>query len=148
MAGSPSTPERGRVLAGLVAEASFGVLPLIVVLLVVLYSGHSGRLFASPEWAFGASILFGQGLVKFAVGIGRGGSAANGPVALAVTLLVVLGLAPSLLILMMVLQSVEAAAPVPAWLCAAQVVFFVASIIVYLLFGAVGELWGPKRRGS
>src|SRR5262245_43996850 len=109
--------ERGRVLAGLVAEVCFGVLPLLVVVFVVLHSGHPRAIVASPEWAFGASILFGQGLVKFAVGIGRGGSAATGPVALALALLIVLGLAPSLLVLMMVLESVEAKKEVATWLC-------------------------------
>jgi uncharacterized membrane protein len=133
--------ERARVLAGLGAEVSFGVLPLLVVLFALLHSGHANKMFSAAEWSFGASILFGQGLVKFAVGIGRGGSAATGPVALALALLIVFGLAPSLLTLLMVLQSLETKTEVSTWLRVAQVVLFLASVVTYLVYGTVGELW-------
>lgn len=57
--------ERSRIFAGLAAEVSFAILPLLVVLMVLTYLQHASTFFASPEWSFGASILFGQTLVKF-----------------------------------------------------------------------------------
>jgi len=93
-------PERGSILAGLAAEVSFAVLPLIVVLMVCIHLGSPSNFLASPEWSFGASILFGQTLVKFVSGLTRGAQAATGPVALAVALLVVFAIVPSLIVLL------------------------------------------------
>lgn len=137
--------ERGRIISGLAAEVAFAVLPLLVVLLVVVvHLGHSSsHFFSSPEWSFGAAILFGQSLVKFVSGIARGGAAATGPVALAIALILVFGLVPSLVVLDMTLQSEGGAG---LWLQVSQVILFSIAIFVYMLFGVVGEVWNPTRR--
>ena len=141
--------ERGKVMAALVAEVSFAVLPLLVVLMVRVNADDAAAVFASPEWVFGAAILFGQALVKFVVGLARGGSAAAGPVALAVAVVIVFGLAPSLMTLSMTLRAEIHATqasqhtvtgPAP-WLQVLHVVLFVGAIIGYLILGTVGELW-------
>ena len=139
--------ERGRVISGLAAEVAFAVLPLLVVLLVVVVhlNRPSSHFFSSPEWSFGAAILFGQSLVKFVSGIARGGSAAVGPVALAIALILVFGLVPSLVVLDMTLQSEGDAG---FWLQASQVVLFCIATGVYMLFGTVGEVWHPTRRAG
>jgi len=142
--------ERTGILSGLAAEVAFAVLPLLVVLMVVVYKRQSSHLFASPEWSFGAAILFGQSLVKFVSGLARGGKAATGPVALLVSLLVVFGLVPSLVVLSMTLLSwegEEAKRDPAGWLQVCQVIFFAGSAIMYLLLGFIGEAWG-KRFGN
>jgi hypothetical protein len=139
--------ERSRILAGLAAEVSFAVLPLVVMLMVLVHAGHSNRILSAAEWSFGASILFGQTLVKFVSGLARGGSAAIGPVALAVALLVVFGLSPSLMVLTMTLQAAEAGQKAAPWLCGAQVFLFCGSAIVYMLLGTVGEMWRQNEPG-
>lgn len=133
--------ERNRIFAGLAAEVAFAMLPLIVVAIVVLNADHSAGLFASPEWTFGAAILFGQTLVKFVSGLAQGGDASKGPVALAVSLLMVFGLAPSLLVLLITLQIVEEGNVPPHWLQATQVLLFAGATLVYMLLGTIGELW-------
>jgi hypothetical protein len=113
--GTERASERNRICSGLAAEVAFALLPLLVVLMVVIHTGHSHRLFSSPEWSFGAAILFGQSLVKFVSGIARGGAAARGPVALFVALLVVFGLVPSLSVLHMTLETVETKTDPARW---------------------------------
>lgn len=134
--------ERGRVLSALIAEIVFAILPLIVVLMVAVQFGRASSWFASSEWAFGAAILFGQSLAKFVVGLTRGDRAAGGPVALAVALLIVFGIAPALILLVMNLIAFEGGGGPEEWLQMAQVSAFVLASVAYLVFGTVGELWG------
>lgn len=140
-AGNKSS-NRPRILAGLTAEVAFAVLPLLTLLMVLLYTSHQRHLFASPEWSFGAAILFGQAVVKFVAGLARAGAAAPGPVALVVTLVVVFGLVPSLIVLTMTLHSSEVGTFPNRGLQVAQVVLFCGGAIIYLLLGVIGEQWG------
>jgi hypothetical protein len=117
------------------------VLPLLVVFLARFHADHPERLFAAPEWAFGAAILFGQALVKFIVGLARGGEGAAGPVALTVALVVVFGLVPSLFVLNKTLEATESGVPVAVWLRNTQVVWFFLGAVTYLILGAIGETW-------
>jgi hypothetical protein len=143
---------RSRIFSGLAAEVAFTMLPLLVVLIVLFE--RSVRLFSSPEWSFGAAILFGQSLVKFVSGLSRGGAASTGPMALAIALLVVFGLVPSLVVLTMTLQVLEShgesclpcSPPVPLPLQVTQVVLFVLAALVYMLLGALGEMYERKFR--
>jgi hypothetical protein len=128
------------IIAGLLAEVLFAVLPLVVVFMVLMHVEHSKMIFSSPEWSFGASILFGQSLIKFISGIARGGSA-NGPVALACMLIIVFGLVPSLIILIMTLLAQEAKQEAACWLQYAQVAIFALGAIAYTVLGLLGEVW-------
>src|SRR6185295_11488878 len=105
------TFNRRRVFAGLFAEVSFTTLPLLIMLIVLLNYEHGEHIVQSPEWSFGAAILF--------------------------------GLAPSLLVLTLVLIDMEAIPRrEPAeWLSVLQVVLFLLGAATYLVFGTVGELW-------
>ena len=146
----PMRLDRRRAFAGLFAEVSFAGLPLLVVLMVLLRYARGGEVIASPEWSFGAAILFGQALVKFSTGVAHGGRAAHGPVALAVTLILVLGLAPSLLVLTLILIDTEAdpRRHPETWLGATQVVLFTVSAVTYCVFGLIGEIWRHGANGA
>lgn len=133
--------KRSRIFAGLAAEIVFTILPLLVVLMVLLHAHRATHFFGAPEWAFGAAILFGQTLVKFVSGLARGGSAATGPVALLVALLVVFGLVPSLFVLYITLEMLVAQHEPGRWLQISQVVLFLGAVAMYLVLGTVGETW-------
>jgi hypothetical protein len=140
--------ERARIASGLAAEVAFAVLPLLIVLLFIVSGDlpQISRFFASPEWSFGSAILIGQSLVKFVSGIGKGGSAAAGPVALVISLVLVFLLAPTLFVLFLSLQAESKPSP---WLGLAQVILFALAAGVYILLGLVGELWNvPKQAGE
>ncbi len=133
--------DRGRIFAGLAAEVSFAALPLLVVVMVFIHVEHGSHMFASPEWTFGAAILFGQTLVKFVSNLARGGAAARGPVALIVALIVVFGLVPSLFVLDWSLQSYETGSEFRRLLQASQVGLFCGAAAVYMLLGTIAEMW-------
>jgi hypothetical protein len=123
------------------AETLFSCLPLVVVLAVLSQAGHARLYWASPEWSFGASILFAQSIVRFVNGLIRaGGRTVGGPVAFTIAIVVVLGLVPSLTVLTMTLQTIESRQFVSPWLQSFQVLLFVLSIAAYLLLGTVSEV--------
>src|SRR5215475_12806633 len=135
-----SMPSRGAIMAGLAAEVSFATLPLVVVVIVLIHIGHGPKILSHPEWSFGASILFGQTLVKFTSGLARRGHAATGPFALAVALIIVFALVPSLLVLTLALQTAEGGLVAGPWLRAFQLTLFLLSAAAYMVLGAVGEV--------
>src|SRR5262249_40866832 len=94
--GKMEISDRPKVVSGLSAEVAFAVLPLLVVLMVFLDLHHSIGFFASPEWSFGAAILFGQSFIRLVTGLVQRGKAAQGPVALIIAMLLVFGLTPSI----------------------------------------------------
>lgn len=133
--------KRRRIVAGLAAEVIFAILPLLVVFMVLLIAQHPDHVFMKPEWSFGASILFGQALVRFVSGLAHGGRAATGPVALVVALIVVFGLAPSLFVLFWTLHQAESRILPGRWQQAIQVVLFCGASVMYMLLGVIGESW-------
>ncbi len=136
-------------LAAQVAEVLFSCLPLIVVLGVLFQGGHTPTYFASPEWSFGACILFAQTVVRFVTGLMRaGGRAVSGPVACAIAVVVVLGLVPSLLVLTMTLQTLDSGTRVSPWLQLFQVLLFLLSAIAYVLLGTVGEVMAARAQST
>ena len=140
----PDNQRRNQAMAGVASELLFAGLPLVGVFLVFVYLGRPERWAHSAEWAFGAAILFGQTVVKFTSGVSRGGAAAA-PVALATTLLIVAGLAPSLLVLTMVLLASESQHEPEVWLRRAQVGLFVVASCCYFVLGTIGELWRHRQ---
>jgi hypothetical protein len=137
-----------RIFAGLAAEVTLATLPLLVTLFVLLHLAHFDGFFGSPEWSFGAAILFGQTLAKFAGGLVSAGRAAPGPVSLIIAALIVFGIAPALLVLAVTLQAAEERSHVSAWLEAGQVLLFVASAVLYMLLGAVSERWIDREEST
>lgn len=144
--------ERKRILAGAAAEVLFALLPLVFVAMVLLHKDHSTALLASPEWSFGAAILFGQAVVKFMTGLVRRGASqsyvSNGPVALIVTTVIVLGLGPSLFTLTMILQAAEERADPGHWLKVLQITLFFGAVVAYMLLSTVGESLSNDERGE
>src|SRR2546422_66704 len=92
--------------SAIVAEFLFILVPLLVLTLVFQYQGKAWvSLFASPEWAFASALLFGQTVMKFVTGIASAAPASKERVALFVSLLLVLGLIPAMLVLALILVS-------------------------------------------
>jgi hypothetical protein len=122
--------------ATLWAELLFVFLPFLITVLALAYKKSIVSVFFVPEWALAAAILTGQTVVKFISGLMKYGENINlGAVALVISGLIVLLLAPSLAILSFMLVS-----PTPVlWLGVVQIVFFCISVFFYLLLGKVSE---------
>jgi len=119
------------------AELMFVFMPLVIIVVAFAYKGQLVTSAFSPEWAFGASILFGQTLVKFilmTVGIASSGREISlGALALLISAFIVLLVVPSLLVLVLVLIT-----DTPSILLAiAQIGLFILSVLAYLVLGGV-----------
>jgi hypothetical protein len=126
-----------NALAALCAELAFVVLPLVVTLLIIgLGPGDSDHgLWGSPEWSFASAILFGQALVRFVSGTTAKGGMAWERIALAVSLIFVLGVVPSLTLLTIVMKSGDV-----GWeVAVAQLTLFGLGIVAFLVFGGMGH---------
>jgi len=127
-------------------ELLFAVLPLVVVAIVLRHMGDGWMSVAgSAEWSFGTSILFGQSVVKLVAGVARSTLSAWAPVALTVALVMVLGLVPSIVVLVLVLQ-VEHPKHPPTPLVIAQLTLFSLSMVCFLVLGSIGDVLASKRR--
>jgi len=139
--------DRPKVVSGLSAEVAFAVLPLLVVLMVFLDLHHSIGFFASPEWSFGAAILFGQSFIRLVTGLVQRGKAAQGPVALIIAMLLVFGLTPSIVALVFILRASELHSEPSLWMQVLQVALFALAAVAYVVLGTIGEEWNrPGRR--
>jgi hypothetical protein len=136
-----SSRTRGAV-ASIAAELLFVFLPLIVIAIIRLNNGSTVReLLSVPDWSFGTAILLGQGLVKLVSGVAAQRPAARWQVvALIVSAMVVLGLVPSLMVLaLMLTQTTPSVA-----LVATQMSLFVLSVVIFLVFGSLGQTLMPE----
>ena len=94
-----------NVLAASASEFLFVVLPLIVLTIIFLHNDRGSEIMASPEWSFGAAVLFGNGLVKLVGGLSARGGMHGERVGLFCAIILVLGLVPSLVVLSLILLS-------------------------------------------
>jgi hypothetical protein len=129
-------------IAGAFAEWLFALLPLVVVaVIVMLYLGELPSWLESPEWAFGASILAGQALVRFVAGAARAGNLSSERVALYASALSVILVVPANVVLALVILSEEvgdghASSP----LVIAQVVLFCLASVMFVFLGTLAHL--------
>ena len=121
------------------AEFLFILLPFIVSGIIFSHKGNYSKLFEMHEWSLAAAVLIGQSLIKFISGM-----LANRVtytvhwerVAFAIAFLIVAGLAPSLIILSLVLvDGVHSPG-----LMIAQLGIFVLGVVIFFAFGAGGEI--------
>jgi len=122
------------IKASSITEALFVFLPFIIIIMVSIYQ-HDGtewwRIFYIPEWAFAAVILFGQTIVRFAALLpSHDIPLVSGPVILILTILLVVFLIPSLIVLVLLLQSPQ---PPHIALIIAQLFSFFLALFTYLL---------------
>lgn len=121
---------RGIVMAA--AESSFIMLPLIVTAIVEATHSHYVQIIATPEWAFGASVLSGQLILADAQALGPRHASDAWPVALLAFYIVAL-LVPAMTVLTLVLSMEEP----PFILDLSQVLIFAASLLAFIVAGGV-----------
>jgi hypothetical protein len=137
-----------RTGSGLLAEVMFVVMPLMAIFLIGLkhiqppinVPPSHPSIVASPEWSVGAIILFGQVIVKFTMSVAKQSRVAAGPLALVLVMLLVLGLLPSLFLLIYATDAREGYGKADDFLNIAQVTMFTIAAIVYILLGMICEL--------
>lgn len=123
--------------AGIVAELLFVLLPLVVITIIRLVDLETiGAIMRLPDWSFASAVLFGQSIVKLVGGVAAQRSPGRWEaISLVVSILVVLGLVPALVVLALTL-SLESP---PSGLIILQVLLFVVSIGVFATIGRLGH---------
>jgi hypothetical protein len=126
-----------KELPALIAEFLFVLLPLLVVAIVRLSEAVPDKILTAPEWAFGASVLFGLTVVKFVMGFAAREHIFNWQlVGLLTAVLLVFGLVPSLIVLSIILNQPDSS----FWLGIAQVLLFVLGAVCFMTLGTLGQM--------
>lgn len=122
-------------LAAQCSELLFAILPFAVVFLIFAFQKKGWVSYVmAPEWAFASALLFGQTVVKIVQGTLKAGYSVAIPVViLVVSMLIVLGLVPSMVLLALILASPDA----PLWMGISQLVLALIAAATFLLFGTI-----------
>ncbi len=120
----------------LISELLFTILPIIVISIVRSYKNELNLIFYNEEWAMISIILFGQSIVKFSSGIANAKLKFRWQlVSLIISLIIIFGLIPSIIILIINLINEE----IVIGLYIVQIVLVVISIIVFFIIGYLGQ---------
>jgi cytochrome c oxidase subunit IV len=126
---------RNSLLATM-GEYLFILLPLVVLAFVLLMTDNKHHnLLTTPEWSFGAAILFGQAVQRIAAAASRTQAYRWEKTTLLVSALLVLGLVPSLLTLALVIHLDHCTRA----LAYSQILLFSIGSLAFLLFGAASH---------
>jgi len=128
-------------VAGAVAEWFFAVLPLLVVTIVMTHLGRSTMILESAEWAFGASILAGQALVRLVAGVVRAKKLAIERVILGISTILVLVVVPANITLALVIMAEANDQHISSLLVTAQAGLFFFSSALFILIASFAHLW-------
>lgn len=120
----------------LASELLFTLLPLLILIIVRSYEYKCEIIFYNTEWAIMAIILFGQSIVKFSSGISNSSLKFRWQlVSLIISVIIVFGLIPSIVILIINLLSKENVFS----MYILQMIMFVISIATFFIVGYLGQ---------
>jgi hypothetical protein len=117
-------------IAYAIGEISFIFLPFIVMIIIFSFKENLGNILNQPEWSLAASVMFGQSIIKLIYSIRKSRGVYFYRLGAVISLLVILGLVPSLTVLSLIFISTI----VPLWLIVLQMILFIISAILF--FGA------------
>lgn len=122
----------------ILSEVLFVLLPIFVIGLVLFFIESDKNIFISYEWSFASIILFGQSIVKFSSGISTFKTEKRWQfISLILSAIIVFGLIPSVLVLVLLLVNKTQ----NLLIYIIQMVLFILSIIVYFIFGTIGQIY-------
>lgn len=133
-------------VAGAIAEWLFAIVPLIVLSIVLSHLQHGGDVLESAEWSFGASVLAGQGVVRFVSGLVKGQDLSVDRVLLGVSAALVFVVVPANIILALVLMNKEEDPPkhLSSLMVTGQVSLFVVASLLFIVAASFGHLWARR----
>ena len=130
--------ERSRLIV--YGEVAFFILPFFIILVVAHRKNDLDLILHSPDWSLGSMMVVGQALVRFVAGLikdsGKKSWEASYLWIIALLFLVLFFLTNY------ILQLGEPPKPIGSLF---QVCFFFISIVIYLIFGGIGQILLDKR---
>jgi hypothetical protein len=142
-----SSREAFTAVSGALAEWFFAMLPLLVVTIVMTHLGKSSVVLESAEWAFGASILAGQALVRFFAGAVRARSLSMERVTLGISSILVFVVVPANIILALVIITEANDQHISSLLATSQAGLFVLASVLFVFVASFAHLW-TKANGN
>lgn len=162
-AGKPTTQaeasqDNPKLLTWLVIilDLVFVFFPFFIYAFVLAYQNRLHTIFTLSEWAFASTLLFGQAMIKFLLGLLSGRPPKHPLKLVFVTALIAMfGFVPSFVVLIFVLlNSTGATNPAAAdamfphgWIVA-QLIMFLLSVTAYMYFAGAGEYWRHVNENS
>lgn len=132
-------------LAGGATEWLFAILPLIIISIVMIHLQQIDEIFSVPEWAFGASVLGSQALVKFVGGVSRTANLSLERVVFVATLIVVTIIGPANIVLALgILHAMGGQTSLSTALIMLQGILFAMATIAYFLMSVLSHLWSTQ----
>ena len=133
-------------VAGALAEWLFAIVPLIVLSIVLSHLQHGGDVLESAEWSFGASVLAGQGVVRFVSGLVKGQHLSVDRVLLGVSAALVFVVVPANIVLALVLMNKEEdpTKHLSSLMVTGQVSLFVVASLLFIVAASFGHLWSRR----
>jgi hypothetical protein len=139
----------------IILDLVFVFFPFLIYAFVLSYQNRLHTIFSLSEWAFASTLLFGQAMVKFLLGL-LSGRRPKYPLKLVfvTVLMAMFGFVPSLVVLLFVLlnsgggNSVAASAMFPHGWVVAQMVMFLLAVVAYIYFAGAGEYWRHVNENS
>jgi hypothetical protein len=137
---------QARAVVAAVSELLFALLPFAVVFIVFAYQQRAWyEYIMAPEWAFASALLFGQSIVKIVQGTLNLGKGINVPaVMLTISLLIIVGLVPSMVLLAIVLTGKDA----PLWMGITQVILAIVAGVFFVIFAAIAHEYSTSTSTS
>jgi hypothetical protein len=120
----------------LTSEFLFTLLPIVILIIVRSYQCDFKGIFYNTEWSIISIILFGQSVVKFSSGISNSNKKIKWQlVALIISLIIIFGLIPSVIILVLNLTSNS----LSLGTYITQSILFILSSLTFFIIGTIGQ---------
>lgn len=122
----------------IITEILFAILPIIVISFVLILNGKFSELFNKSELSFVAVVLFGQTLIRFLSGIAKSTKRKKWfLMSFYAAIIFVIGVIPSVILLITIYQNTNLQDIIFIF----QIVWFILSIITYIIFGTIGQMY-------
>jgi high-affinity K+ transport system ATPase subunit B len=119
-----------------VVDLIFTFLPVFVLILIRILTSSWGNIFLRSDWSYISMILFGQSIIKIFIGISENSNKKKTvDIILYISLLIALGLVPSIIILVLIEMGAKHNA-----LTIAQIIWLMIAIASYFTFGTLGNI--------
>ncbi len=118
------------------SEFLFTLLPIVILIIVRSYQCDFKAIFYNTEWSIISIILFGQSVIKFSSGISNSNKKTKWQlVALIISLIIIFGLIPSVIVLVLNLMSKSLS--LGAYIT--QLILFILSSFTFFIIGTIGQ---------
>ena len=131
-----------NAIKSIIIDFIFTFLPLIVIVLIRLFTLKWENIFLRSDFSFISMILFGQSIIKLFTGISENENKKKTiKLVLDLSLIITFGLVPSIIILVLLETGYN-----NILLLISQFVWLIASVGVYLFFGTIGYILERNKR--